>query len=119
MATRSRKGGKRYIAVTPRTEHHQALQPTARAVESYRARTTSTGTKADENATSRIGGTASNRGWPRKEAPVELLADSTVVLNHDAAAILARIIRAHLSRSGRAPSSASSERRETGRTTRN
>jgi len=73
----------------------------------------------DKNATSRFDATGSNRGLSRQEAPIVLEADSPVVLNQDAAVILARIIRAHLSRSGQGPSSASSERRKTGRTTRN
>jgi hypothetical protein len=101
----------------PRTEHRQASQATTRASDIYRASTKST--QADGNATNRIDATGGNRGLWRQEVPLELEAESSVVLNHDAALILARIIRAHLSRSGQGPSSSSSARRKTSRTTRN
>ena len=117
MATRSRKRRERNVAVMPPTEHRQASRTTTRARDSSRA--PATRKQADETATSRIDGRGGVRGLSRQEAPVVLEADSSVVLNQDAAVILARIIRAHLSRSGQGPSSASSERRNAGRTTRN
>jgi len=117
MATRSRKRRERNVAVMPPTEHRQASRTATRARDSSRAPTTRK--RADETATSRIDVRGGDRGLPRQEAPIVLEADSSAVLNQDAAVILARIIRAHLSRSGQGLSSASSERRNAGRTTRN
>jgi hypothetical protein len=99
----------------PPTEHRQVSRTATRAPGSSRAPRTSK--QAAE--TSRIDLRGGNGGLSRQEAPIALEADSSVVLNQDAAVILARIIRAHLSRSGHGPSSASPERRNAGRTTRN